>query len=175
MAAAPADVTVDVGDDSHKKKGLYDQTFGALGRAYDKFALSRFGAGIDNNKGAFFNLLFSHVIFWAVGFPAGDEFGYDDAAKDPDTGNIPSGPSGSGVFIITLVLTCVATIIFFWRAGTIWVNGRPETTEEIIRRKTTRRRDSTSALDDAKQEVAEMERKASSHDIKEAAKKAQGP
>mmetsp|Transcript_26550 Transcript_26550/g.62319 ORF Transcript_26550/g.62319 Transcript_26550/m.62319 type:complete len:186 (-) Transcript_26550:181-738(-) len=149
MAAKTDDVKLDVQVSGDKGPGCYE-----------KWALTTFGASIDNNKGATFNLFFAHVIFWAFGFPAGLDHGYDDASKHED-GQIPSGPSGSGIFIITLVLVSLATIIFLVRAGRIWINGRPETTEEIIRRKTTRRRDSTS-------EMQELERKSSAHDVMKA-------
>lgn len=113
------------------------------------------------SEGATFNLFFAHLIFWIFGFPAGEEYGYNDDNRHED-GHIPSGPSGSGIFVITLVLVIVATVIFLIRAGRIWINGRPETTEEIIRRKTTRRRTSITEEDD---DMKELQRKASSHDV----------
>jgi len=45
-------------------------------------------------------------------FPALNDYGYDDAQKDPATGGIPSGPSGSGVAIVSTMLMIVG--LFTW-------------------------------------------------------------
>lgn len=56
-----------------------------------------------------FALLFSHILFWTVGFQPDLERIYNDNHYNHD-GGIPSGPSGSGVFVISVMLMVVATI-----------------------------------------------------------------
>mmetsp|Transcript_20715 Transcript_20715/g.29962 ORF Transcript_20715/g.29962 Transcript_20715/m.29962 type:complete len:102 (-) Transcript_20715:372-677(-) len=56
-----------------------------------------------------FNFVFAHILFWAFGLPTVVEYGYDDEKKG-SWGNIPSGPSGSGVFPISLILMVGATL-----------------------------------------------------------------
>ena len=56
------------------------------------------------------NLLFAHLLFWYFGFQAFLDYSYgDDAGSANSAGAIVSGPSGSGVFPVTLVLMLVAT------------------------------------------------------------------
>ena len=54
----------------------------------------------------------SHLLFWMRGIPSGDldkgRF-YNDNKFNHD-GGIPSGPMGSGVFPISLILTVVVTV-----------------------------------------------------------------
>ena len=66
---------------------------------------------LANNVGWTFNFITAHILWWAVGFPTVLEYGYSDSNFN-SKGGIPSGGSGSGVFIITLVVVLLTTIIF---------------------------------------------------------------
>eukprot|EP00518_Triparma_eleuthera_P000088 CAMPEP_0182456916 /NCGR_PEP_ID=MMETSP1319-20130603/2618_1 /TAXON_ID=172717 /ORGANISM="Bolidomonas pacifica, Strain RCC208" /LENGTH=163 /DNA_ID=CAMNT_0024655265 /DNA_START=38 /DNA_END=529 /DNA_ORIENTATION=+ len=59
-----------------------------------------------------FNFIMAHLLFWAFGVPTGWEYGYDDTNLHKTDGNIPSGPSGSGVVIISMLLVMMATTMF---------------------------------------------------------------
>ncbi|CAM9827303.1 unnamed protein product [Ascophyllum nodosum] len=65
---------------------------------------------VKNTGGWIFNLIFAHLLFWLFGFTALLEYGYSDLNQD-GFGQIKSGPSGSGVGIITTLLCAAATII----------------------------------------------------------------
>ena len=55
-------------------------------------------------------VFFSHLLFWYFGFQAFNDYGYGgDASSANNAGAIVSGPSGSGVFPVSLVLMLVAT------------------------------------------------------------------
>ncbi|CAN0103238.1 unnamed protein product, partial [Heterosigma akashiwo] len=58
-----------------------------------------------------FNFFFAHLLFWIYGIPTAAKYGYSDHEKNGD-GGIPSGPSGSGVFPISLLLVVIAS--FAW-------------------------------------------------------------
>lgn len=82
------------------------------------FVCARLWMAIDGEKGATCNLIFAHILFWALGLTAVLNYGYKDpetpaelAVQDP----VQSGPSGSGVFIISLFLAIVATLLWCTR------------------------------------------------------------
>ncbi|CBJ28103.1 conserved unknown protein [Ectocarpus siliculosus] len=70
---------------------------------------------VKNNGGWMFNLVFAHLLFWLFGFTALLEFGYSDLNQD-SSGQIKSGPSGSGVGIITTLLMAVGTLVVVAKA-----------------------------------------------------------
>ena len=57
-----------------------------------------------------FALLMSHLLFWVYSFPAFMQYSYLDISSD--TGEIVSGPSGSGTFPIGLMLMSVSSILY---------------------------------------------------------------
>jgi len=65
-------------------------------------------APCDGHTGWTFNFVFAHVLWWVVAFPNLLDYGYTDAEQDAD-GSIASGPSGSGVVIISGMLVAVST------------------------------------------------------------------
>ncbi|KAJ8598667.1 hypothetical protein CTAYLR_003079 [Chrysophaeum taylorii] len=69
-----------------------------------------------------FVFFFAHLLFWLVGFQWDPARIYSDNHYNHD-GGIPSGPSGSGVFIISSMLMVVATITVAVKAVTF----EPET------------------------------------------------
>ncbi|TMW62895.1 hypothetical protein Poli38472_005513 [Pythium oligandrum] len=69
---------------------------------------------VSSNYGWTFNLLATHAMFWAVGFPLVLDYGYSNDNYD-DKGGIPSGSEGSGAFIVTLFICILCTIIYFTR------------------------------------------------------------
>ena len=63
-----------------------------------------------------FNFVFANVLFWVYGFTALLDNGYTDNKDEraqKGLGAIISGPSGSGVGIITTMLFVVGTLQFF--------------------------------------------------------------
>ncbi|CAN0393656.1 unnamed protein product [Ectocarpus sp. 13 AM-2016] len=62
-----------------------------------------------------FNLIFAHLLFWLFGFTALLEYGYSDLNQD-SSGQIKSGPSGSGVGIITTLLMTIGTLVVVVKA-----------------------------------------------------------
>ncbi|GMH73852.1 hypothetical protein TrLO_g2380 [Triparma laevis f. longispina] len=74
-------------------------------------AITAFPTFVLSNVGWTFNFVFSQALFWGYGFPALSDHGYDDAEKSPASfGGIPSGPSGSGVAIISTMLMVVGAL-----------------------------------------------------------------
>ncbi|KAJ0391092.1 hypothetical protein P43SY_002704 [Pythium insidiosum] len=69
---------------------------------------------ISNNYGWTFNLLATHAMFWAVGFPLVLDYGYSNSNYN-EKGGIPSGAEGSGAFIVTLFICVLCTIIYVLR------------------------------------------------------------
>jgi hypothetical protein len=56
------------------------------------------------------NLVFAHVLFWVFGATTFIDYGYGSSSENTDsTGALQSGPYGSGVFPVSLVLMLVAT------------------------------------------------------------------
>ncbi|CAN0332341.1 unnamed protein product [Hapterophycus canaliculatus] len=70
---------------------------------------------VKNNGGWMFNLIMAHLLFWLFGFTALLEFGYSDLNQN-GSGQIRSGPSGSGVGIISTLLMAVATLVVIVKA-----------------------------------------------------------
>ncbi|CAM9683513.1 unnamed protein product [Pylaiella littoralis] len=70
---------------------------------------------VKNTGGWIFNLVFAHLLFWLFGFTALLEYGYSDLNQD-SSGQIKSGPSGSGVGIITTLLMAVASLVVIVKA-----------------------------------------------------------
>lgn len=66
---------------------------------------------LKTNYGWTFNLLATHAMFWAVGFPLVMEHGYSDTNYN-DRGGIASGPEGSGAFVVTLFVCVLCTAIY---------------------------------------------------------------
>eukprot|EP00633_Aureoumbra_lagunensis_P002882 CAMPEP_0197285072 /NCGR_PEP_ID=MMETSP0890-20130614/205_1 /TAXON_ID=44058 ORGANISM="Aureoumbra lagunensis, Strain CCMP1510" /NCGR_SAMPLE_ID=MMETSP0890 /ASSEMBLY_ACC=CAM_ASM_000533 /LENGTH=109 /DNA_ID=CAMNT_0042752225 /DNA_START=73 /DNA_END=402 /DNA_ORIENTATION=- len=62
-----------------------------------------------------FAFTFSHLLFWLVGFQWDPARIYSDNHFNSD-GGIPSGPSGSGQFIVTVMLMVVATVVIAAKA-----------------------------------------------------------
>eukprot|EP00519_Triparma_laevis_P013697 CAMPEP_0182490662 /NCGR_PEP_ID=MMETSP1321-20130603/444_1 /TAXON_ID=91990 /ORGANISM="Bolidomonas sp., Strain RCC1657" /LENGTH=91 /DNA_ID=CAMNT_0024692885 /DNA_START=19 /DNA_END=294 /DNA_ORIENTATION=+ len=74
-------------------------------------AVTAFPTFVLNNVGWTFNFVFSQALFWGYGFPALNDYGYDDAEKSQSgLGGIPSGPSGSGVAVISTMLMVVGSL-----------------------------------------------------------------
>lgn len=71
---------------------------------------------VKNNGGWMFNLVMSHLLFWLFGFTALLEYGYSDLNQSAG-GQIKSGPSGSGVGIITTLLMAVASVVVVVKAA----------------------------------------------------------
>mmetsp|Transcript_95597 Transcript_95597/g.169759 ORF Transcript_95597/g.169759 Transcript_95597/m.169759 type:complete len:150 (-) Transcript_95597:301-750(-) len=120
----------------------------------------RLWMAIDGEKGATCNLIFAHILFWALGLTAVLNYGYKDpetpaelAVQDP----VQSGPSGSGVFIISLFLAIVATLLWCTRIVLRLMAPPPQEIEEIIQERTTMARRDSAAVDEA----AALERKGS--------------
>mmetsp|Transcript_14942 Transcript_14942/g.30744 ORF Transcript_14942/g.30744 Transcript_14942/m.30744 type:complete len:87 (+) Transcript_14942:39-299(+) len=67
---------------------------------------------VGDNLGWTFNFVMSQILFWVWAFPALNDYGYDDSNKSP-SGSIESGPSGSGVGIISSMLMVVALLTWF--------------------------------------------------------------
>uniref|UniRef100_A0A6U4K512 Uncharacterized protein n=1 Tax=Phaeomonas parva TaxID=124430 RepID=A0A6U4K512_9STRA len=71
-----------------------------------------------SNGGWTMLFVLGHILFWVYGFTAINEFGYTDSNKydegptDLGTGGVASGPSGSGVFMISLFLVIPITLIY---------------------------------------------------------------
>ncbi|DAZ99681.1 TPA: hypothetical protein N0F65_001918 [Lagenidium giganteum] len=72
------------------------------------------GGFISNNYGWTFNLLATHAMFWAVGFPLVLDYGYSNDNYD-EKGAIPSGAEGSGAFVVTLFVCALCTLIYVLR------------------------------------------------------------
>ncbi len=61
-------------------------------------------------------MVMAHLLFWLFGFTALLEYGYSDLNQSAG-GQIKSGPSGSGVGIITVLLMSVASVVVMIKAG----------------------------------------------------------
>ena len=72
---------------------------------------------LSNNIGWTFNFVVAQILFWAIGFPVVLEYGYSNTSYN-SKGGIPSGPEGSGVFIISTVLCFLATTIYLLQIKT---------------------------------------------------------
>lgn len=55
-------------DVERKSPNPIAQMCNGIGACYKSFSKTRFGAGIDHEKGATFNLVFAHILFWAFAF-----------------------------------------------------------------------------------------------------------
>mmetsp|Transcript_8562 Transcript_8562/g.17725 ORF Transcript_8562/g.17725 Transcript_8562/m.17725 type:complete len:94 (-) Transcript_8562:134-415(-) len=76
-------------------------------------AITAFPSFLMANIGWSLVFTFAQILFWVYGFPALHDYGYDDANKLAGSGgfgSIPSGPSGSGVGIISTILMVVGTL-----------------------------------------------------------------
>lgn len=73
-----------------------------------------FGGFLGNNIGWTFNFVAIQILFWWQGFPTVLKYGYSNDEFN-SKGGIPSGGDGSGVFIITVLLFIVTTIIYVAR------------------------------------------------------------
>ena len=63
-----------------------------------------------------FVFIFAHLLFWTVGFQWDPKRIYSDNHFNSD-GGIPSGPSGSGQFIITVMLMVTSTLVVASKAA----------------------------------------------------------
>jgi hypothetical protein len=73
-----------------------------------------FGTFLNNNIGWTLNFVFAHILFWVVGFDKFDKYGYTDSLSGTDgTGGYASGPSGNGVFVISITLMILGTCTWF--------------------------------------------------------------
>lgn len=61
------------------------------------------------DRGAWFNFACANAMFWAIGFLVALDHGYDE--ERDSKGRLQSGERGSGVFIITVILFIVATLL----------------------------------------------------------------
>eukprot|EP00586_Coscinodiscus_wailesii_P012008 CAMPEP_0172496330 /NCGR_PEP_ID=MMETSP1066-20121228/85425_1 /TAXON_ID=671091 /ORGANISM="Coscinodiscus wailesii, Strain CCMP2513" /LENGTH=85 /DNA_ID=CAMNT_0013268575 /DNA_START=155 /DNA_END=412 /DNA_ORIENTATION=+ len=59
----------------------------------------------------------AHVLFWIYGFGDLKTYGYKDTIN-PEIGNIPSGPQGSGVVVVSLSLMIAMTVVWFQKLCT---------------------------------------------------------
>ena len=80
------------------------------------------GGFIQNNYGWTFNLLTTHAMFWAVGFPLALDYGYSSKNFN-EKGGIPSGSEGSGAFPVTLFICALCTVIYFARLASYLSSG----------------------------------------------------
>ncbi|RLN47942.1 hypothetical protein BBJ29_006782 [Phytophthora kernoviae] len=69
---------------------------------------------IKDNSGWTFNLITTHLLFWIVGFPIGLEYGYSSQSYDKK-GALPSGPEGSGAYVVTLFVCALCTAVYLAR------------------------------------------------------------
>ncbi|POM57650.1 Hypothetical protein PHPALM_37806 [Phytophthora palmivora] len=69
---------------------------------------------VTDNSGWTFNLITTHLLWWIVGFPIGLKYGYSSTAYNTK-GGLPSGPEGSGAYIVTLFVCALCTLIYFVR------------------------------------------------------------
>lgn len=76
-----------------------------------------------NNAGWSLIFVLGHALFWEYGVKEGvakygytDDNKYDSDAEGLGTGGIASGPSGSGVFIVSLMLVVPITLIYLRQA-----------------------------------------------------------
>ncbi|OWZ24809.1 hypothetical protein PHMEG_00083 [Phytophthora megakarya] len=67
-----------------------------------------------DNSGWTFNLITTHLLWWIVGFPIGLKYGYSSNSYN-DKGGLPSGPEGSGAYIVTLFVCALCTAVYFAR------------------------------------------------------------
>lgn len=128
----------------------------SIGRGYDSFARTRFGNAVDQEKGATLNLIIGQLLWWAIGFPAALDHGYDNTSLG-ENGNIPSGSQGAGVYPISLTLCLVATLLWIIKIVIHMIEGPAESVEEIITKKTTMAR----RADASEIQLGEMKRRAS--------------
>ena len=100
-----------------------------------------------NNIGWSLIFVLGHALFWEYGVKEGvDKYGYTDDnfydTRDPvarGSGGIASGPSGSGVFIVSLMLCVPITFIYLSQAiaafpkfGGWMYNGNWEDLEDVL-------------------------------------------
>lgn len=110
--------------------------FGCMGRAYSSFAKTRFGSAIDREKGATFNFIIGQLLWWAIGFPVAVDHGYDNTLINKGA-YVPWGSQGSGVYPLTLFLCIISTVLFIIKITAKYIEGVPESVEDIITKKTT--------------------------------------
>ncbi|CAM9675135.1 unnamed protein product, partial [Choristocarpus tenellus] len=72
-------------------------------------------AFIGSNVPWLFNVLFAHILFWVYGAPALIDYGYSDLNQD-SSGSLQSGPSGSGVGIVSGLLMSIGTLVIIFKA-----------------------------------------------------------
>lgn len=80
------------------------------------------GGFVSDNYGWTFNLLTTHAMFWAVGFPLVLDYGYSSGNFN-EKGGIPSGSEGSGAFPVTLFICALCTLIYILRLVSYFKNG----------------------------------------------------
>ncbi|KAH7484486.1 hypothetical protein KRP22_005653 [Phytophthora ramorum] len=69
---------------------------------------------ITDNSGWTFNLITTQLMWWIVGFPIAVEYGYSSDEYDAK-GALPSGPEGSGAYVVTLFVCTLCTTVYFTR------------------------------------------------------------
>ncbi|KAE9031190.1 hypothetical protein PF005_g414 [Phytophthora fragariae] len=67
-----------------------------------------------DNSGWTFNLITTHLLWWIVGFPIALDYGYSSNSYDA-RGALPSGPEGSGVYVVTLFVCTLCTAVYLTR------------------------------------------------------------
>lgn len=97
--------------------------------------------------GATLNLCVALGLFFGVGLPAFNEFGYADNSPPNADGKYISGPNGNGAFVITCVLFIVASTIWLtkmvynFRANTILFRAESAAADEAKSDDAQRKRD----------------------------------
>lgn len=71
---------------------------------------------IKSEIGWTINFALAHVLFWLYGFPVYQEYGY--SSKLGPNGNLPSGPEGSGVVVVTFTLVVSYSLIWAYKLFT---------------------------------------------------------
>ncbi|GMF37096.1 unnamed protein product [Phytophthora fragariaefolia] len=69
---------------------------------------------ITDNSGWTFNLITTHLMWWIVGFPIAMDYGYSSSSYDAK-GALPSGPEGSGAYVVTLFICVLCTTVYMAR------------------------------------------------------------
>lgn len=69
---------------------------------------------VRENMGWTFNLITTQLLFWLVGFPIGYHYGYTSTEYDAK-GAMPSGPEGSGAYVVTLFVCALCTAVYLLR------------------------------------------------------------
>jgi hypothetical protein len=155
---------------AEQKKGF----FATLGAGYSHWANNTvLGRSISSEMAAIVNFIFSHVLFWVVGFTTALDYGYDES-KLGDEGETVSGERGSGVVIITGILVGIATLIFvvkFTRTviREYGVYKEEKALQEQIMREKTEKRAAAAAAKKAKASAAKKAAKPAASKAKAAA------